>query len=132
MCGTNWNNRHVTFELKQINYTYIKQSPLNGELFTVPLNYNFIFTHVYTHGTTRKLQCHPVMCLHGPRFLITCNVHVMCRNTHGTKFTRVEQKICTRTFTHVNYQILLKAHSILLVVYPTNIVCVVDFHANIW
>jgi len=70
---------------------------------TVPLNYNFIFAHVYTCGTTRKLQCHPISCLCRPHFLVACNVHVTCRNTRGTKFTHVKQKIHMRTFTHVNY-----------------------------
>jgi len=70
---------------------------------TVPLNYNFIFACVYTRGSTRKLQCHPVTCLCGPHFLVACNVHVTCRNMRGTKFTHVEQKIHTITFTHLNY-----------------------------
>jgi len=70
---------------------------------TVPLNYKFIFARVYMHGNTRKLQCHPVTCLRGPHFLVACNVHVTCRNMRGTKFTHVEQKIHTRTFTDINY-----------------------------
>ena len=44
----------------------------------VPLNYNFIFTHVYTRDATIKLQCIPITCLHVPRFLVTWNVHVSC------------------------------------------------------
>jgi len=114
---------------------------------TVLLNYNFIFTCVYTRGTTRKLQCLPVTCLRGPRFLVACNAHVTCGNTCGTKFTRMEQsshawnKVYTRrtknshTYIHacrITHQILLEAHSILLVIYPTNTVCEVDFHANIY
>ena len=45
---------------------------------TVQFNYNFIFTHVYMHGTTRKLHCIPIMCLRGPRFLLACNYRVLC------------------------------------------------------
>jgi len=95
----------------------------------LPLNYNFIFACVYMRGTTRKLQCHPVTCLRRLHFLVACNVHVTCRNTHGTKVTHMKQKIHTRTFTHVNYSPdILEARSI---IYLTNIVCVVDYHTNI-
>jgi len=101
--------------------------------YTVPLNYNFIFTRVYTRGTTRKLQCLPVTCLRGTRFLVACNAHVTCGNTRGTKFTRMEEKN-SHAYLHacrITHQILLEAHSILLVIYPTNTACEVDFHANI-
>jgi len=63
------------------------------------------FQDMYTCGTTRNLQCHPFTCVHGPCFLATCNVHVTCRNTHGTKFTSVDQKIHTHTFTHAKYSL---------------------------
>ena len=50
---------------------------------TVPLNCNFIFPHVILRGTTTILQCIPVTCLHGPRLLVSCNVHVSWKYTCG-------------------------------------------------
>ena len=73
----------------------IMQGLLEGERITVQFNYNFIFICMYTHGTTRELHCIPITCLHGPRFLPACNMHVLCNlsckhawnklNTCGTK-----------------------------------------------
>ena len=51
---------------------------------TVPLNCNFISTLVISHGTTKILQCIPVTCLHGPHLLVSCNVHVSWKYTHGS------------------------------------------------
>ena len=37
-------------------------------------------------GATRILQCIPVMCLHGPHFLVAWNMHISCNlppATHG-------------------------------------------------
>ena len=80
---------------------------------TVPFNYNFIFTCVYTSGTTKLLHCIPVTCLCGPRLLIVCNMHVSC-NLHVWKYmreytrgsthvsTRVEVHACTYMYRYVN------------------------------
>ena len=65
----------------------------------VPLNYNFIFTCVISHGTTRILQCIPVTCLRGPRLLVACNVHVSWKYTRGS--TRV--KILAWKYTRGNF-----------------------------
>ena len=37
-----------------------------------------IFTWMSICGTTRKLQCNPIMCLRGPCFLVVWNIHVSC------------------------------------------------------
>ena len=42
----------------------------------VPLNCNFVFTHVISCGTMRKLHSFPVTWLHGPHLPIACNVHI--------------------------------------------------------
>ena len=44
----------------------------------VPLNYNFIFMCVSTHGATRKLQCISITCLCGPHYLVVWNIHISC------------------------------------------------------
>ena len=75
---------------------------------TVQFNYNFIFTRMYTRGTTRKLHCIPVTCFRGPRFLVACNMHVSCNlswkhawnnllYTRRTKLTRGTEHACTHT-----------------------------------
>ena len=51
---------------------------------TVPLNCNFIFPCMILCGTTTILQCIPVKCLHGPRLLMSCNVHVLWNYTRGS------------------------------------------------
>ena len=53
--------------------------------YTVPFNYNFIFTRVNTRGTTRNVHSIPVTCLRGPRFLVACVVYFI------TGTTRVKQ-----------------------------------------
>jgi len=73
-------------------YVCIMLRTLSTLICTVPLNYNFIFTCVYMHGTTINLQCHPVM-LCGPCFLVAFNVHITYRNMHGTKFTHVGKNL---------------------------------------
>ena len=50
---------------------------------TVLLNCNFIFPCVILHGTTTILQCILVTCLRGPSLLVSCNVHVSWKCTHG-------------------------------------------------
>jgi len=65
--------------------------------------------HFYMCGTTRKLQRLPVTCLRGQCFLVAFNAYVMCGNTCGTKFTRMEQKIHTHTLTLVG--LLTRYHS---------------------
>ena len=71
----------------------------NQLLHTVPLNYNFISTRVYTRGTTTNLHPLPVTCLRGPRFLVAWNIHASCRNTRG--ITRYVEEHGTYKFTHV-------------------------------
>ena len=44
----------------------------------VPLNYNFIVTHMSTCGAMRNLQCIPVTCLRGPHFLVGWNIRISC------------------------------------------------------
>jgi len=80
------------------NWLIFKTLPIHS---TVQLNYKFIFTHVYTHGTTRKLHCHPITCLHGPHFLVVCNMYISCGNTHGTKIHTHGTKIHMRGTKHM-------------------------------
>ena len=49
-----------------------------GNIYTGPLNYSVIVTCASMRGVMRNLQCIPVTCLHGPCFLIVCNIHVSC------------------------------------------------------
>ena len=69
------------------------------EVRTVPLNYNFISTRMYTRGTTTNLHPLPVTCLRGPRFLVAWNIHASCRNTRG--ITRYVEEYGTYKFTRV-------------------------------
>ena len=63
---------------------------------TIPLNCNFIFPQVILRGTTTILQCIPVTCLHGPRLLMSCNVHVSWKYTRGnTRLVEVNTWKCT-------------------------------------
>ena len=63
---------------------YLGVWKLNKAKSMVPLNCNFIFTRVITHGTTAILQCIPVACLRGPRLVVSCNVHVSWKLTRGS------------------------------------------------
>ena len=81
--------------------TYVRMCSLVMSLrlhvYMVPLNYNFILTHMIMHGTTRILHCVPVTCLHGPCLLIACNVHVSWKYMHRS--TRMNGS--TRVHSHV-------------------------------
>ena len=46
--------------------------------YMILLNYNLTFTCVFMCNATRKLQCIPVTCLHGPCFLVVWNMHISC------------------------------------------------------
>ena len=75
-----------------LSYPYIRLAILQVTLLvrvyshTIPLKCNFTFTCVILHGITTILQCIPVMCLRGPRLLVSCNVHGswqhICRSKH--------------------------------------------------
>ena len=75
-----------------LSYPYIRLAILQVTLlvrvylYTIPLNCNFTFTCVILRGITTILQCIPVMCLRGPRLLVSCNVHGswqhICRSKH--------------------------------------------------
>ena len=40
--------------------------------------YNFVVTHMFTHSAMKNLQCIPVECLHGPRFIMANNLRFSC------------------------------------------------------
>ena len=75
-----------------LSYPYIRLAILQFTLLvrvylhTIPLNCNFTFTCVILCGITTILQCIPVICLRGPRLLVSCNVHGswqhICRSKH--------------------------------------------------
>ena len=52
---------------------------------TVPLNYNFIFTHVYTRGNTINILNDPVTWLRGPCFLVAWIIQVPCNSSCATR-----------------------------------------------
>ena len=80
-----------------------RRTDVISALYTVPLNYNFIFTRVYTRGTTTNLHPLPVTCLRGPRFLVAWNIHASCRNTRG--ITRYVEEHGTYKFTRVLFNL---------------------------
>ena len=74
---------------------YIAIAPSSYTTTTVPLNYNFIFTHVDMHGSTQYFVCKipkfhveiiismtsdvtPITCLSEPHFLVAWNTHISC------------------------------------------------------
>ena len=80
--------------------------------YMVPLNCNFISTCVISHGTMTILQCIPIMCLHGPCLLVSCNVHILWQHTCGSKRLVVAhmRKFTSRGSTRVEVHVL-KVHN---------------------
>ena len=107
-----------------LSYPYIRLAILQVTLLvrvylhTIPLNCNFTFTCVILHGITTILQCIPLMCLCGPRLLVSCNVHGSWQHICRSKHLVVAhlRKFTSRGNTHVEVHVL-KVHNSHLITY---------------
>ena len=84
----------------------------------VPLDSNFIFTRMILYGTTVILQCIPIMCLHVPRLLVSCNVHISWQHTRGSRHLMVAhmRKYTSRGSTRMEVHVL-KVHTSHVITY---------------
>ena len=107
-----------------LSYPYIRLAVLQVTLLvrvylhTILLNCNFTFTCVILRGITTILQCIPVMCLRGPRLLVSCNVHGSWQHICISKYLVVAylRKFTSHGNTRVEVHVL-KVHNSHVITY---------------
>ena len=66
----------------------------------VLLNCNFVFTCMIMCGITTILQCIPVIYLHLPCLLVSCNVHISWKHTHDSTCLVEAHTFITRCYVY--------------------------------